>query len=75
MDFYSGTYILQQMTKWDLQNCSITDLQPDDSVMSCSNKALNRDFAHVYKSLQLKVKSEQHVAMFLQKQMLDGESS
>ena len=29
MDFYSGTYIIQQMTKWDLQNCSITDFQPE----------------------------------------------
>ena len=30
MDFYSGMYIMQQTTKWDLQNCSITDLQPKD---------------------------------------------
>ena len=72
MDFYSGMYIIQQTTKWHLQ---IVPLSLKVSVMSCNSKALNRDFAHAYKYIQLKVKREQHVEMFLRKQMLDGESS
>ena len=47
MDFYSGTYIIQQTT------CKIAPLQictPRISMTSCSSKALNRDFTHAYKS-------------------------
>ena len=47
--FYSGTYIIQHTTKWDLQKLfheivvTLTaDLQPEYSVTSCSSRTLNK---------------------------------
>ena len=63
---YSSTYIIQQTTKWDLQNCSMKlqwlGLQICSlriSVTSCSSRTLKKILhMHIAKSYKLKMKSE-----------------
>ena len=75
MDFYSGTCIIQQTTKRDLQNGFITDLQPENFRDILQQQSIKIEILYMHMNPTYTVQSEQHVMIFLRKQMLDGESS